>query len=148
MDDIINTDGKVVNIRDLNNKFKIDVSILNYYTMKTKIELFLSKYRILGNFTLERPSIVLFKSNSGCRNYYNIFNNAEAQNYNPTCEILWTNIVQKENLYITIEERWKLIYKICFYSVRDNNITWFQYRILNGILGTKSYLKKTKNKYQ
>ena len=128
--------------------------------MKTKIELFLnnkfniickySKHRILGDSTLERPIYpfhldVLFKSKSGCKSCYNIFN-TEAQNNNPTCKIMWTNIVQKENLSITIKERFKLIYKICFYSVRDNNVTWFQYHMLNAILGTKSYLKKTKNK--
>ena len=73
-----------------------------------------------------------------------MFNNAEAQNENPTCEIICTNIIEKENLDITIKERWKRIYKICFYSVHDNNVIWFQYRILNNILGTKNYLKKVK----
>ena len=111
----------------------------------------MSKHKNLGNMTLERPIYtfhldILFKSKSGCRSYYNIFNNTEAQNNRPTCELIWTSIVQRENLDITIEERWKSIYKICFYSVRDNNVTWFQYRILNGILGTKSYLKKLKIK--
>ena len=113
---------KVISIKDLNNKFNRNVNILNYYTMKTKIELCMSKYRILGNSTLERPTYsfyldVLFKSKSGYRNYFNILSNAETQNDNPTCEIIWTNIVQKENLYITIKDRWKIIYKICFYSV-------------------------------
>ena len=151
VDDIINRDGKVISCNDLNNKFNINVNILNYYTMKTKMELFMSKQKIKGKSTLERPIDpfhldILFKSKSGCRNYYNTFNNTEAQNNSPTCEIIWTSTVQKENLDITIKERWKSIYKICFYSVRDNNVTWFQYRILNGILGTKSYLKKLKIK--
>ena len=110
MDDIINTDSKVISIRDLNNKFYININILNYYTMKIKMELFMSKHRILGNLTLERPIYpfyldVIFKSKSRCRSYYNIFNNIEVQNNNPTCEILWTNIVQKESLDITIKER-------------------------------------------
>ena len=35
-------------------------------------------------------------------------------------------------------------YKICFCSIEDNNIIWFQYRILNRILGTKSHLHKLK----
>ena len=74
VDDIINTDGKVISNRDLNNKFNINVNILNYYTMKTKIELFMSKHRILGDSTLERPIYpfhldVLFKSKSGCKSY-------------------------------------------------------------------------------
>ena len=94
--------------------------------MKAKIELFMSKYRLLGSSTSGRPTYpfhldVLFKSKSGCSHYCNIFNNAEAQNDNPM--IMWINIVEKENLDITIKERWKRIYKICFYSVCDNNVT-------------------------
>ena len=149
VDDITNSDGKLISIRDLNKKYNINVNILNYYTIKVKIELFTSKYRLFGSSTLERPTYpfhldALFKSKSGCKHYYNMFNNAEAQNENPTCEIIWTNIIEKENLDITIKERWKRIYKICFYSVHDNNVIWFQYRILNNILGTKNYLKKVK----
>ena len=93
VDDIINTDGKVISIRDLNNKFNIsNVNIPHYYTMKTKIDLFMLKYRIIGNSTLVRPTYpfhldVLFKSKSGCRNYYNIFHKT-AQNDNPICEII------------------------------------------------------------
>ena len=121
-----------MSIRDLNKKYNININILNYYTMKAKIELFMSKYRLLGNSALQRPTYpfhldVLFNSRSGCRHYYNIFNNAETQNDNPTCEIIWTNIQL-----------------ICFYTVRDNNVIWFQYRILNNILRTKNYLKKVK----
>ena len=43
MDDIINTDGKFISIRDVNDKFNINVIILNYYPMKVKIELYMSK---------------------------------------------------------------------------------------------------------
>ena len=112
VDDIINSDGKLISIRDLNKKYNININILNYYTMKVKIELFMSKYRLLGNSALERPTYpfhldVLFNSRSGCRHYYNIFNNADAQNENPTCEIIWTNIIEKENLDITTKEKWK-----------------------------------------
>ena len=79
MDDIINSDGKLISMRDLNKKYNINVNILNYYTMKAKIELFMSKYRFLGRSTLERPTYpfhldVLFKYKNGCRHYYNIFN--------------------------------------------------------------------------
>ena len=49
-----------------------------------------------------------------------------------------------ENLEITLKERWESIYKICFYSVLDNDLIWFQYRVLFKILGTKDYLKKLK----
>ena len=39
---------------------------------------------------------------------------------------------------------WPMVYKICFRCVQDNNLSWFQYRVLFKILGTKDYLKKIK----
>ena len=42
------------------------------------------------------------------------------------------------------KEIWTLIYRICFYSINDNQMIWFQYRILYKILGTRYYLKKLK----
>ena len=88
MDDIINSEDKLITMRDL-KKYNINVNILNYYTMKAKLERFMSKFRLLGSSTLERhtypfPLDVLFKSKNGCRHYYNIFNNTEAQKENPT----------------------------------------------------------------
>ena len=56
----------------------------------------------------------------------------------------WDNLVQNEGLDKPLKEKWKTIYQICFYSILDNNLIRFQYRILNQILGTKSYLKKIK----
>ena len=87
VNDIINTDDKLISIRDLKNKFNINVNILNYYTIKAKVELFTSKYKLLGNLTLERPSYpfhldVLFKAKRGSKNYCHVLNNAEAHNDN------------------------------------------------------------------
>ena len=44
VDDIINSDDKLINMRDLNKKYNINVNILNYYTMKAKLALFMSKF--------------------------------------------------------------------------------------------------------
>ena len=39
---------------------------------------------------------------------------------------------------------WNTIYSICFKTIADNNIIWFQYKALFNILGTKKYLYKIK----
>ena len=41
---------------------------------------------------------------------------------------------------------WKRIYKACFKTVRDTNLIWTQYKILNRILGTNERLYKMKIK--
>ena len=87
---------------------------------------------------------MLFRSKKGCKKFYDIYSDLETQNDNPICETMPSNLVSNENLEITLKERWESIYKICFYSVLDNNLIWFQYRVLFKILGTKDYLKKLK----
>ena len=39
---------------------------------------------------------------------------------------------------------WKIIFRVCFRSIPDNNYIWFQYRIIYRILGTNEYLYKLK----
>ena len=44
---------------------------------------------------------------------------------------------------ITTEE-WQCFNIICFKTIKDNKFIWFQYRLLNRILGTKEYISKLK----
>ena len=37
---------------------------------------------------------------------------------------------------------WDKIYKLCFKTIKGNDLVWFQYRILHRILGTNEYLFK------
>ena len=39
---------------------------------------------------------------------------------------------------------WEKAYKICFERLDDYIIKWFHYRVLNSILGTRSYLYRVK----
>jgi len=40
------------------------------------------------------------------------------------------------------DDEWKIAYNICFYVVKDNYLSWLQFRILTRILGTKYKLHK------
>ena len=58
---------------------------------------------------------------------------------NPTAWTKWMNLVD------TCEPNfWTNVYKVCFKSIQDNKFIWFQYRIINNILDTNSYLNKIK----
>ena len=52
------------------------------------------------------------------------------------CEVKWQ---RKFNLALN-DKIWYIIYKICFKTIYDNSVIWFQYKILFGILGTKDFL--------
>ena len=69
--------------------------------------------------------------------------------------ILFRNVLNKVNVktqciyktkwgsrFETISLEWNFIFKICFDTILDNNIIWFQYRIIYRILGTQSLRKK------
>ena len=39
---------------------------------------------------------------------------------------------------------WKQIFRVCFKTIKDNDLIWMQYRVLYRILGTKNYCLKLK----
>ena len=50
----------------------------------------------------------------------------------------WNN-----ELIINIDEdTWQKAFKICFKWIQDNNLIWFQYRLLHRFLGTQKPLSK------
>ena len=84
---------------------------------------------------------ILLRSQKGSKDFYNRFNNADIKKltlyYSYWEQALKTKITEKE---------WKSICRNCFMTVEDNDLVWFQYRLLNRILGTNEYLVKTKQK--
>ena len=41
-------------------------------------------------------------------------------------------------------KNWQHVYNVCFNTIQDNTYIWFQYRIIQRILGTNHFLKKFK----
>ena len=72
-------------------------------------------------------------------------------------KIIYRSFIEVNVPVISTEEKWKVdlelhrnhicwrsVYKICFYSVNENILKWFQLKIIRRILATNSYLKKVK----
>ena len=55
----------------------------------------------------------------------------------PNCVSKWNNLVQQP-------QDWKKVFAACFKSIQENKYSWFQYRIIFNILGTRDYLSKIK----
>ena len=49
-----------------------------------------------------------------------------------------------QNFTSVNDELWKIIFRVCFKSILDNSVAWFQYKILFNILPTRDYLHKIK----
>ena len=77
------------------------------------------------------------KSKKGCQDFYDIFVSDIVKK--PIAQIKWETLIDD-----TVPNFWKVIYRICFKSIADNELKWFQYKIVNYILATKHYLYKIK----
>ena len=72
--------------------------------------------------------------------FVSIFKNNNAKEDFQMTKRKWDMVIQNS---INIKG-WETAYKICFECLDDNIIKWFQYRVLNSILGTRSYLYRVK----
>ena len=81
---------------------------------------------------------IYIKPLKGGRYLYHILNDCTGDPSD--CEQKWC---QKLNQDHDINF-WKQIYKINFFTIYDNSVIWFQYRIIRRILGTQEFLHKIK----
>ena len=58
----------------------------------------------------------------------------------PGNEIKWNSEFGTEQ----DSKNWQHVYNICFNTIKDNTYIWFQFRIIQRILGTNHFLKKIK----
>ena len=76
----------------------------------------------------------------GCKDIYLIINETDKKEQT-NCELKWSQALSINN-----DDIWPTVYKICFKSISDNVLVWFQYRLLYNILNTNDYLHKVKIK--
>ena len=78
----------------------------------------------------------MYRSNKGARDFYKHM--YTRKNNTHQMKTKWNN-----NLNLNVDDKtWQDVFKVCFYNSNDNNLVWFQLRILYRILGTNSYLNK------
>ena len=71
----------------------------------------------------------------GCKDIYLIINETDKKEQT-NCELKWSKALSINN-----EDIWSTVYKICFKSISDNALVWFQYRRLYNILNTNDKRK-------
>jgi len=115
--------------------------------MLALISKFIKNYVNEVDIFLELPSIpnhieILFKSKKGCRNFYRTLNRTN-DHFDFKAKLKWDdqfNLILDRNI-------WQIIFNICFNTVHDNILIWFQYKVIMRILGTRKllYLVKISN---
>ena len=141
INDIINENGVVYTLIELQEKLKIKLNFLQHLGLTASINMFkLSIPNLTVGKKLSYPirtSIIslFFKSSKGCRDFYNVLNkNSDT----PTSKSKWENIYNIEN------ETWEEIYSSPFKLPVSTLLQWFQFRINHRLLSTRSYLFKLK----
>ena len=134
-----------MNFDQLNLKYNGNFNILNYYTVRQGVKNFVSKQtEITPSMTYEKPAYpghlkILIKSKDGTKMFYSLFNSVMTEK--PLCENIWKPLLLTQYCEMELVDKFKLIYRICFKTIENSELIWFQYRILYKILGTNGYLK-------
>ena len=142
--DILNSEGNIFPLEEIEKKFNFTVNVLNYFTMRALTKKYISMNGKDINFDFRRPHIpmhirALLGSSTKSKHVY-----LKLQQ-NESCiqkhEQKWTLDL---HLIEPTSDSWSTIYKICFHTLRDNTFIWFQYRVLHRILGVQQLLYKIK----
>ena len=140
--DIIDITGCVLELKDLERKFNISkINFLEYYRVRQSINTFLKVYKNGNTFSPQpQPYIIrtvhfLVLNKHGTRGIYNKLNKISTE---MDFQRKWLQELDLDlNRYF-----WQQKFRICFKTIQDPNLIWFQYRILHRILGTQSILYK------
>ena len=136
--DLTDSFGKVLGLDQINLKYNGNFNILNYYTIRQGIQSFIFKNKkVTSPVIYHRPAYpshlkVLITSKNGCKTFYNSFSSNLTEK--PLCETIWQELLLMQYQETELTEKFKQIYKICFKTIDDNELIWFQYRILYKIL--------------
>ena len=139
LSDFVDPDGKIKDLTQLKNEYGVKSNWLEYRGVHRSVTRFLSTLSPLNNSNqMNRPFLpndvnIYYQSQKGAQIFYKILNHQE---YISKSKSKWN---REFNIHID-EPNWNQIYKICFYTVQDNELIWLQYRILHQILGTKALM--------
>ena len=126
----------------VNLTYNISLDFLTYHRLSSALKKYIGAFR-MDPICLPRPIYpnqlkLLCKSNKGTRDFYNIIlpTNVQSNNYRKKWE---------EDLNLELGTlAWKSIYRICFNTIKDNFLIWFQYKIIYRLTGTKLHLYRIK----
>ena len=118
-------------------KYDFKINYLNYFTKKSGLKDFLKNFSCKGFVSccycmpcVPTHLISIVSSQNGCKDLYNILKKKD--NISKSIpERTWNPILQYDA--ISLKDIWSIIYKICFKTLEDNYIIWFQYKILYNI---------------
>ena len=140
--DILDTEGTFLTIEKLKETYSLDkINQLNYIRVKVLVTKYIKKYHESELLQITKPVMpinmyLINISKKGARGYYKILEQKKFNDHK--MKIKW-NL----DFGTTIgKETWKRTFNILHYTISNNDLKWFQMKILYRIIGTRYHLKK------
>ena len=141
--DVLDNSGNFLSVEKVKELYSLEtINPLNYIRIKTIVSKYIKTMEIKTEISktigplMPTNLLILNKCSKGAHGYYTILR--QKHNNVHKMKTKWEN-----DLNISIsKETWNNIFDICFRSVTNNNLVWFQLKILYRILGTNSYLSR------
>ena len=139
--DVIDLNGNFVTLSDLKKTYNIQrINFLEYFRVKILVQSFLKRYRTDSPLLFSQPCLphhlsILYTRIQGAKVFYSVLNQPKSD---MAFKAKW-----QYDLNINIDEKtWQQIFNTVFKLISDNNLIWFQYRLIHRILGTQNLLFK------
>ena len=138
--DLCDCSYKVYDVPTIKQLYQTSLNFLEYYRLSRGINNYLKKPKASNTFARPfQPLLVNLLSNNkkGSRVFYDILSEKNDR-VPPNFIAKWSRLLG--TTFSDLE--WKRIFNICNRTIIDNEIKWFQYKIIHKILGTNSLLFK------
>ena len=137
--DLFSSDGEILREIEIKSFYGITTNFLEYHRVVKCVQVYFNTLNGVEK-NHSKPIFplyiqILLRSKKGCRDFYKILNRSESQTPSYSS---WEQKLQQKISITT----WKTIFRNCFKTIADNELIWFQYRLINRILGTNEYLTK------
>ena len=136
--DLLNSDNTIMSMPELVQKYNLQTNFLECLRIQRCVKSYVKQFNVEKVYHCRPiyPAYLKTLTKSiGSKSFYEILNK---QNDNQKLKEKWSKELKSAINNID----WKGIYKICFKTLKRNDLIWLQYRIIQRILGTKSYLFK------
>ena len=138
--DICDPSYKIYDQQFIKNAFNTTINFLEYLRITKGLIGYFKKLTNSPPFVKPIQPLItslMHRKVKGSRVFYNVLINQD-QSEPPNFKIRWSLEFRKN----FTDTEWKKIFMICNKSIPDNELKWFQYRVIHNILGTKSLLYK------
>ena len=141
--DVLELNGNFMSNKELENRYKLkEKNFLHTLRLKLLLTRFLSNFKLNSPYVCQRPQIprhiaFVLSNKEKAKGYCKVLNE-KSENIICTLHQKW----QGDQNYTFEQSQWYKNLTICFKVIKDNNIIWFQYRLIHKILGTHSLLHK------